>query len=105
MTAFDDANEALFADPNLAVDARWRVGGAGAGTVIRVIPTWPGAVTRIGGVDVVVDTARFLVRKASALKAGDTLEIPISAGQLYKVKGEPTLDEEGLNWRVEAPKV
>lgn len=41
MNAFAAAIDLLFEDPNMAVDALYRAGGAGSGTPVRVIRKAP----------------------------------------------------------------
>ena len=48
MSAFADAVDALFADPNLGLDAIYRPGGANPGTMIRAIVRQPDRVGTFG---------------------------------------------------------
>ena len=101
MTAFDLAMDSLFADQNLAVDARLRVGGAGPAQPIRVIRAMPDQFASFGEGRFVVDTVLLNIRLSDApvLSAGDTVEI---AGQLHEIQGTPTRDSDRLVWLAEA---
>ena len=49
MNAFAASIDLLFEDPNMAVDALYRAGGEGSGTLVRVIgrhlTSWPTSAT------------------------------------------------------------
>ncbi len=108
MNPFAYANDRIFEDPSMGIDAIWRVGGAGAGTAARVIRGgMPDRVTAIGDTHVVSATATFTIRRAQApaIAEGDTLEVPAGGGVLHRVQGAPISDDDGLNWEVEAPRV
>ena len=100
MTAFAAATAALFADPHLARDALWRVGGAGDGVPVRVIARRPDRVVDFAGARIVSATALFDIRVAEApgLAEGDTIEID---GEVFVVQGVPQRDAELLVWTVE----
>ena len=101
MTAFDLATDSLFTDPNLAVDALLRLGGAGPAQPIRVIRAMPDRFANFGEGRFVVDSVLLNIRLADApaLSAGDTVEI---GGQLHEVQGTPTRDSDRLVWLAEA---
>ena len=100
MTAFDLATDSLFTDPNLAVDALLRLGGAGPAQPIRVIRAMPDRFANFGEGRFVVDSVLLNIRLADApvLSAGDTVQI---AGQLHEVQGTPTRDANRLVWLAE----
>lgn len=91
MSAFATATVALFRDPNLAQDALWRSGGAGAPVAVRVMVRRPDAVTGFREGRFVIDSVMIDVECAAlgALAPGDTFEI---AGVTYEVRGEPLRD-------------
>ncbi len=101
MSVFALAVDVLFEDPNLALDALWRAGGAGAGVAARVMRRAPDDTVPWREARLVVDTVFFDLRvaEAPALAAGDTLEVE---GVIYLVQGEPTRDAERLIWTVGA---
>lgn len=101
MTAFDLATDSLFTDPNLAVDALLRLGGAGPAQPIRVIRAMSDRFANFGEGRFVVDSVLLNIRLADApvLSAGDTVEI---GGQLHEVQGTPTRDSDRLVWLAEA---
>lgn len=101
MTAFSAATDAIFADPNMAVDAVWRDCSGGAGTPCRVILARPDEMGRFGDAQIVTDTMRLDVRVAEvpAPARGDTVEI---AGERFEVQGEPRRDRLRLVWQCEA---
>ena len=100
MTAAAAALAALFRDSNLALDALYRVGGAGPGVAVRVIRAAPDRIAAFGEGRFVTGTMTLDVRIADApgLAAGDTFEIE---GRLHEVRGEPVRDAERLVWAAE----
>lgn len=100
MTVFAAAIDDLFADPNLARDAIWRVGGSGEGTPVRVVLRTPDQVTNFGAGRFVTTSRMLDVRTADvpSLDAGDTFEI---GAETFTVQGEPLRDAEGLIWSAE----
>ena len=101
MTAFAAATSALFRDPNIAVDALYRSGGAGAGVSIRVVFSSPDQLAAFGEGRFVTDTVLIAVRVADApdLASGDTIEVD---GVLFEVRADPVRDADRLVWSVEA---
>lgn len=101
MTAFSAALGAIFADPNMAVDALWRAGGTGEGVALRVIREAPDEIATFGNSRFAAETLRLEVRIAEAptLASGDSIEIE---GTSYRIEGEPRRDAEGLLWQCEA---
>ena len=101
MSAFSMTTAALFRDPNLAQDALWRSGGAGAPVAVRVMLRRPDAVTGFGEGRFVTDGVMVDVEWAalSALAQGDTFEI---GGVIYEVRGEPLRDALRHVWKAEA---
>ena len=100
MTAFAFAVGALFEDDNLAKDAIWRAGGAGAGISVRVIVQSPERIADLGGGRFVA-TGRLLdcrTDEIADLETGDTFEIN---GETLIVQGEPLHDAEALIWKAE----
>lgn len=101
MNAFSASVDVLFEDPNMAADAVYRVGGAGAGTPVRVMRRSADAFGDFNGSRFVADSLRIDVRvsEAPALGNGDTFEI---GDELLEVRGQPTRDSERLVWQAEA---
>lgn len=91
MSAFAAAVSALFADPNMSVDA------ARNGVPLRVILSRPDEIGEFGGGRILSATLRGEVMIAAApdLAAGDTLVI---AGAPHVVHGTPVRDVEGLTF-------
>jgi len=89
VNAFAAAVDALFADPNLAVDAIYRAGVAAPGVPVRVIARRPDRVSEFGETRIVAETTMFDVRisEIAAPAAGDTIE---ADGTVYIIQGEPT---------------
>lgn len=101
---FEDAEDiAGFFDTEdgFALSATYRVGGAGGGTVIPVLPSRPDRGVSLFGQETVSSTGGFVIRVSdvAAPAAGDTLEI---SGVTYTVQGEPVRDETRVLWSVEA---
>ena len=101
MTAFTAAIDALFADPNFALDAVYRPGGADPGVPVRIVVRRPDRVSEFGETRIVAETTVFDVRVSdiAALAEGDTIE---ADGTVYIIQGEAIRDAERLVWTVEA---
>ena len=100
-TAFAAALEALFADPNLGVDAVYRAGGADPGMPVRVIVQQPDRIGNFGETRIVAATLVIDVRvsEVATPAEGDIIEMN---GTVYVVQGEPIRDAERLIWTLEA---
>lgn len=98
---FAAATDALFADPNMARDATWRAGGAGAGIAVRVVTRRPDQVVGFGDSRAVLPTMLIDVRRSevSDPASGDTVELD---GDLFEIIAAPTSDSVGLVWTCEA---
>lgn len=101
MDAFTAAVDALFADPNIACDARWRPGGVGAGTVVRIISKRPDQAANFGDSRVMLPTMLIDVRRSqiAAPASGDTVEID---AETFEVIATPVIDSLRLVWTCEA---
>lgn len=101
MDAFAVATDVLFADPNIAVDAIWRAGGAGTGTAVRVVTRGPDQVIGFGDSRAVLPTLLIDVRRSEVAEpaSGDTVEID---GETFEVISSPTIDSLRLVWTCEA---
>ena len=99
--AFAAAIDALFADPNLGVDAIYRTGGEALGTMIRAIARQPDRVGTFGETRIATETTIIDIRTSdiNAPAEGDTLEMN---GTIYVIQGEPIRDAERLVWTIEA---
>jgi len=103
-SALSAALDTLFADPNIARDAIWRVAGAGSGVAIRAVVRRPEAISAFGDTRLVTPVALVDLRVSEAptiaptIAAGDTIEID---GDILLVQGEPVRDAERLIWTVE----
>jgi hypothetical protein len=101
MNAFAAAIDALFADPNLAVDALYRADGADPGIPVRVIVRRPDRVGDFGETRIAANTMTIDVRVSDLPNPadGDTIEI---GGETFVIQGEPMRDSERLVWTIEA---
>jgi len=101
MDAFAAATDALFADPNIARDAIWRVGGVGPGTNARVITRRPDQVGSFGDSRAILPTMLIDVRRSEISEPanGDTVEIE---SETFEVIATPTIDSLRLVWTCEA---
>lgn len=99
MSAFSAAINAIFRDPNMAVDGQYRAGGADPATLVRVIRSSPDVVSDWNQGRFVQSSHVFDVRVSDvALPAiGDTITI---GGSLYSIREEPQKDSEGLLWKL-----
>jgi hypothetical protein len=100
MTAFAAAINALFADPNIAGDAIYRVQGTGDPQMVRIVTRRPDEVLDFGDAHVVTATtiAELRVSEVPDPQAGDTLEI---TGELFTIQGTPRRDPERLIWSLD----
>jgi hypothetical protein len=98
---FAAATDALFADPNIARDAIWRAGGAGAGIAVRVVTKRPDQVVGFGDSRAILPTTLIDVRRSEVAEpaSGDTVEID---GDVFEIIVTPTTDSLGLVWTCEA---
>ena len=101
-SAFATAIDALFADPNLGVNAIYRAGGGEApGTTVKAIVRQPDRVGTFGETPNATQTTLFDIRTSdiNAPAEGDTIEMD---GPVYDIQGEPIRDAERLIWTIEA---
>lgn len=101
MTAFSAALDLMFEDLNMAEDALWRAGGAGAGVRVRIALAAPDEEVRWRETRLLSQAVIIEVRVSQVpwLAKGDTVE---AAGTIYEVMGDPRRDDLGLAWRAEA---
>ncbi|QLH37790.1 MAG: hypothetical protein HWD60_00595 [Defluviicoccus sp.] len=101
MTAFAAAIDVLFSDPNLGLDAVYRIGGADPGVLVRVIIRQPDRVGEYGDTRLLAKTTVFDVRvsEVAAPAEGDTMEV---SGTVYAIQDGPMRDAERLVWTIEA---
>ena len=101
MSAFTAAIDALFADPNLGVNANYRAGGADPGMPVRVIVRQPDRIGTFGETRIATETTLIDIRtsEVAAPAEGDTIEMD---GAVYIIQGEPLRDAERLIWTLEA---
>src|SRR5260221_13766580 len=85
MSAFGDAADVMFSDPNMSTAATYRAGGLGTGTAVTVLFSRPMRDAAFGTSGAIVReiVARVRLSEIPAAKRGDTLEI---ASVLYKVE-------------------
>jgi hypothetical protein len=103
MKAFATAMNAIFVDPNMAVDALWFAGGAGPGVVVRVIRKAPDEITPFGAGRVLSETTMLDARVANmpTPAPGDVILI---GAETFTLQGEPKLDRERLIWTLNTRK-
>jgi hypothetical protein len=101
MSAFTAAIDALFADPNLALAAVYRSGGASPGVPVRVILRRPDQIVAYGDTRIVSETVSIDIRMSdvAAPRAADSIE---ADGTIYLIQGEPVRDPERLVWTINA---
>jgi hypothetical protein len=103
MTVFAAVIDDLFADPHLARDALWRVGGTGVAVPVRIVLRQPDRIGSFGETRLLAATTVVEVRTAEVtmLVEGDAFEID---DETFVVQGEPMRDSERLVWTAELRK-
>ncbi|WP_096700078.1 hypothetical protein [Magnetospirillum sp. 15-1] len=93
MSAFADAFDDLFADPNMAVTVTYQ------GRSIRALVRRPDRDIKFSDITVQTSTAVFEIRRhdVPAPRAGDIIT---HDGDSFVVHGEPRLDAERLIWTI-----
>jgi hypothetical protein len=99
MSAFAAAVSALFADPNVGMDAVYTPEG-GAPVLVRAVARRADAVTDFGEARLWSETTRVDLRVAELPnpRPGDRIEID---GDAFLIQGEPARDRERLVWTVD----
>ena len=94
MTAFADAFDDLFADPNMAVTVSYQ------GRSIRALVRRPDRDIEFSDITVQTGTALFEIRRRDIPEpqAGDIIH---HDGDSFVVQGEPRLDAERLIWTLD----
>ncbi len=93
MTAFADAIDDLFSDPNMAVTVSYQ------GRPVRALVRRPDRDLEFSDITVHTATAVFEIRRREvpAPQAGDII---VHDGDSFVVQGEPRLDAERLVWTI-----
>ncbi|MDO8606854.1 MAG: hypothetical protein Q7R40_09990, partial [Phaeospirillum sp.] len=93
-SAFADAFDDLFADPNLAVTVTYQ------GSPVRALVRRPDRDVEFSDITVHTGTAVFEIRRRDVPEpqAGDVL---LHDGDSFVVQGEPRLDAERLVWTID----
>ena len=94
MSAFTDAIDDLFADPNMAVTVSYQ------GQSICALVRRPDRDLEFADITVQTSTAVFEIRRrdVAAPQAGDII---VHDGDSFVVQGEPRLDAERLIWTID----
>ena len=94
MSAFTDAIDDLFADPNMAVTVSYQ------GSPVRALVRRPDRDIEFSDITVHTATAVFEIRRRDvpAPQAGDVI---VHDGDSFVVQGEPRLDAERLVWTLD----
>ena len=98
-SVFASAMDALFADPNIGVEAIYTSDG-GAPVLVRVVARRADAVSEFGDARLWSETTRIDLRVAEVPnpRPGDRIEINTEA---FLIQGEPVRDRERLVWTVD----
>ena len=98
-SVFASAMDALFADPNIGVEAIYTSDG-GAPVLVRAVVRRPDEVTNFGDARLWSETTRIDLRVAEVAnpRPGDRIEI---GGDAFLIQGEPDRDRERLVWTVD----
>ena len=99
MSAFAAAVGALFADPNIGVQAHYTPDG-GTPILVRVVKRRADEITGFGEARLWSETTRIDLRVAEVPnpRPGDRIEIE---GEAFLIQGEPVRDRERLVWTVD----
>lgn len=99
MTAQSAAVDAIFDDPNMAVDAIFWSRLGGAPVACRIIQRGPDVAAEFGGSTLISDSLRMDIRVSEVAlpQAGDWLDF---GGEKLVVQAEPRLDRARLVWRM-----
>lgn len=94
MSAFADALDDLFADPNMAVTVTYQ------GHPVRALVRRPDRDIEFSDITVQTSTALFEIRRREVPEpvAGDII---VHDGDSFVVQGEPRLDSERLIWTLD----
>ena len=100
MTVFAAAIDAIFDDPNMALDG-WHRDGEGNFTQVRVILRNPDEIGIFNDGRFVTDTTVLEVRlcELPSMAPGDTVQIE---GDIYEIRSEPRRDAQRMILRCEA---
>lgn len=100
LSAFSEAIDAIFADENVAEDAIWRAGGAGAGVPVRVIRKSPDEIASFGASRAILLSVIVAVRgsEVASPASGDKVQI---GTVVFEIIAEPRRDSLGLVWECE----
>jgi hypothetical protein len=99
MSAFDQAIEDLFADPNIAQTAIYRAGGVGDGMPVRVITRQPDRDIEFGDISIHTATTVFEIMVSAVLTPAEDDTITMG-GETFVIQGEPKRDAERLIWSI-----
>ncbi|CAA7625599.1 hypothetical protein [Magnetospirillum sp. SS-4] len=94
MSAFTDAFDDLFGDPNMGVTVSYQ------GRPVRALVRRPDRDIEFADITVQTSTALFEIRRLEvpAPQAGDVI---VHDGDSFVVQGEPRLDAERLVWTID----
>jgi len=100
MTAFAQALDVVFVDPNLSTPALYHQAGIGVEQALRVMRRSPDRMVEFGAARLVSDSVVLDVRISDCpdLAAGDRFEI---GGEIFLVQGTPQRGRERLVWTAE----
>jgi len=101
VTAFSAAIDAIFMDPNLAVDATWLRGGFAPGLPVRAIRSRPDDMTDFGAGRILTDVRRLDVRMSEMAEPRTGDMIVIGTERLV-IQSPPRADRERLVWSIDA---
>ena len=101
MSVFAAATDALFADPNLGVNAIYCPGGSGEAITLRAIVRQPDRIGNFGETRIATETTLVDIRTSDIAAPAESGTIEMD-GTVYAIQGEPIRDAERLIWTIEA---
>lgn len=101
MSAFVDAADIIFADPNLAEAAQWSAGGTGAPQTVRIVRKRPDEIVGFGASRALRPNVLIDVRQSDIATPaiGDTVTV---GSTVYTIITEPVGDDLGILWTCQA---
>lgn len=100
MSAFAAALDAIYSDPNMAVDAEWLSNGVPPGVPVRVVLRTPDGIADFGTARIIQSAIVIEVRVSDVPSPRKDDRIAIG-DQFYVVQAAPIRDLQNLYWKLD----